>query len=215
MKKIIFIRLVTAILIAIVLSSCSDGSRIEKGKRMIADSNDGYYTKMHADWPYYKTEQDLIDASDAVFVGTVKQISFMVTDWETGSKELKEDSEPMLQTIYTIETAQKYKGSAFGTVQIMIVGGIPDFRENEQRQLWSAVKQSERFPVLAEVEHLVEGESYLFFLSKIGNNDHYSIVNAEEFAMDPNCSFARNAVKKLNATNADAAEHGEIPDNIE
>ena len=97
----------------------------------------------------------------------------------------------------------------------MIVGGIPDFRENEQRQLWSAVKQSERFRVLAEVEHLVEGESYLFFLSKIGNNDHYSIVNAEEFAMDPNCSFARNAVKKLNATNADAAEHGEIPDNIE
>lgn len=182
---------------------------------MIADSNDGYYTKMNADWPYYKTEQDLIDASDAVFVGTVKQISFMVTDWETGSKELKEDSEPMLQTIYTIETAQKYKGSAFGTVQIMIVGGIPNFRENEQRQLWSAVKQSERFPVLAEVEHLVEGESYLFFLSKIGDNDHYSIVNAEEFAMDPNCSFARNAVKKLNATNADAAEHGEIPDNIE
>ena len=52
-------------------------------------------------------------------------------------------------------------------------------------------------------------------MSKIGNNDHYSIVNAEEFAMDPNCSFARNAVKKLNATNADAAEHGEIPDNIE
>ena len=92
----------------IAISSC--------GKNSAESQNVEEVTSIHAEYPVYDTAKELIDASNLVFSGRVKEIRYesLNTKTETGpdSSTGLEAASAIPYTIFEIEVDQVYKGEA-------------------------------------------------------------------------------------------------------
>ena len=106
MKKRAFM-LVGILLISIVMSACSSNSK--------STTNENETTIIQAEYPVYDTAEEIVDASDLVFSGTVTEINYESlnvksetgADSETGLVEATE----IPYTIFDISIEKVYKGN--------------------------------------------------------------------------------------------------------
>ena len=148
------------------------------------------------DWPYYKTAEETIEASSHIYSGKVIDISFTVLDSITGAEDLDPESEStsrMLYTVYTISVTDEYKGESAETVRIVVDGGLPGEKENEQFNIirgsglkWNGI------PVTPEKVELSVGQSYLFCIHRVGDFDH--IISPDQFAFLLNSKDAKTII---------------------
>ena len=148
------------------------------------------------DWPYYKTAEETIEASSHIYSGKVIDISFTVIDMKTGAEDLDPESEStsrMLYTVYTISVTDEYKGESAETVRIVVDGGLPGEKENEQFNIirgsglkWNGI------PVTPEKVEISVGQSYLFCIHRVGDFDH--IINPDQFAFLLNSKDAKTII---------------------
>ena len=148
------------------------------------------------DWPYYKTAEETIEASSHIYSGKVIDISFTVLDSITGAEDLDPESEStsrMLYTVYTISVTDEYKGESAETVRIVVDGGLPGEKENEQFNIirGSGLKYN-GIPVTTEKVELSVGQSYLFCIYRSGDFDH--IINPNQFAFLLNSKDAKTII---------------------
>ena len=148
------------------------------------------------DWPYYKTAEETIEASSHIYSGKVIDISFTVLDMKTGAEDLDPESEStsrMLYTVYTISVTDEYKGESAETVRIVVDGGLPGEKENEQSNIirGSGLKYN-GIPVTPEKVELSVGQSYLFCIHRVGDFDH--IINSNQFAFLLNSIDAKTII---------------------
>ena len=99
--------------------------------------NEVKYSSMSADWPMYSNSQELIDSANVVYIGKVTDISFHVLDATNATPAT--DATPVrhreLYTIYDVEITQSYKGENSGTSKIRIMGGLENYKVDQQVQL--------------------------------------------------------------------------------
>mgnify|MGYP002553476862 CR=1 FL=1 len=202
MKKIICMSLVFLLLAAMVCSCSNKELEILPGKRMEFAYNKSDYSMMSADWPYYNTPEKLAEASDYIYIGKVKNISFDIMDIKTGLSDCNPNSTStsrMLDTIYTIEIVKVFKGKGEekDITFIDVNGGIPGYQETEQYQLLNNSQLSQkisRIPVVEDHSPLVIDETYLFCVVDFGGQ-YPVVVNADQFAMSTSCSFAKEVIR--------------------
>lgn len=104
------------------------------------------------DWVFYPNAGELIDAATDIFCGRVKGVSFAV------GPGLSPSDGAMLYTVYTVDVTETCKGSADGTVEVRMPGGI-GVRLREQ----DAIRREAGLrPVILDNVELEVGETYLF-----------------------------------------------------
>ncbi|MBQ7171688.1 MAG: hypothetical protein IJR89_05370 [Clostridia bacterium] len=148
------------------------------------------------DWPYYKTSEEVIEASTHIYAGKVTGISFTVLDGRTGLEDLdpvSESTSRMFYTVYTVEITDSYKGTSNKTVKIAVNGGISGSKESEQVSLIrnSGLKFN-GIPIMSEKIELSVGQSYLFCIHRIGDYDH--MINPDQFAFDLSSKDAKTII---------------------
>lgn len=126
------------------------------------------YHEMMADWGVFYSLEEMLDASEGVFVGTVKDISFQVLDQHTGQPPTAEteDTDRWLYTFFEIEVLASYRGEVGKTVKIRWMAGLQGFREEEQRAALALGGCDDRgIPIVACGSPDIQiGETYLFLL---------------------------------------------------
>ena len=142
----------------------------------------------HVDWPYYNTADDLLEKASDVFEGKIVNIFFKTIDTVTGkvTDSVNEDTDIWLYTVYEIETTQVYKGDNSGKKYISIIGGMPNFKENEQIQIMEKcgiLDDNHSIPVLTNRKTLDIGSSYLFVACDLGGEYLYA-ANIDQFAFE-------------------------------
>lgn len=144
---------------------------------------------LRANWPHYNSVDTLVGASDLIFEGIVKDISFAVVNMKTGKVVEGDDGSRslLLHTIYEIEVKTAYKGSESETVSLAIMGGIVGYNEETQYQIMEACGIYNGIPILNDHEALEIGAECLFLLCDMGG-DHLTIPNQAQyvFIYDPN-----------------------------
>ncbi len=123
------------------------------------------YRIMEADWPAYFSTQELVQAANVVFTGKITDISFAVLDLDAlPATEETEERHRYLHTMYTVETIDQYKGDVDESVQVRIMGGIKDYKTDDQMSLLNETEQEWGIPLLAGSVPYTIGETYLFVL---------------------------------------------------
>lgn len=144
MKKRAFM-LVGILLISIVMSACSSNSK--------STTNENETTIIQAEYPVYDTAEEIVDASDLVFSGTVTEINYESlnvksetgADSETGLVEATE----IPYTIFDISIEKVYKGNVeSSSISIKRPGG----------------KIDGQFFVVEGTSTIEVGETYLFII---------------------------------------------------
>ncbi len=140
----------------------------------------GYkFVTVEADWPYYDTAKEVVDASSNVYLGRVTDISFTVMD-PSG-----EGLSRMLYTVYTVTVTENYKGEHPAEVKLCVMGGLKGYKEREQYELMeqSGLASMYRGIVVCHEDGaaLAVGSEYLFCTSS-GTDDFDHIINPLQFA---------------------------------
>ena len=108
MKKII-----AGLLIAVLaIAGIGIGYKINQAD---ASGEEKSVTVLQADYPQYNTAEELVESSNLVFTGTVKNIEYQMIDVGTGEGPDEDtgfvDNEEIPYTLYTIDVDKVYKGS--------------------------------------------------------------------------------------------------------
>ena len=129
-------------------------------------------TVLQADYPKYNTAEELVESSDLVFTGTVKNIEYQMIDVST-DKEPDEDTgfvddEKMPYTLYTVDVDKIYKGSIeSSTIIIKRAGG--SFGSDEY--------------VVENASEIAKGKKYLF-VTETYEDTYPSLLNADQSSYD-------------------------------
>ena len=159
MKKRAFM-LVGILLISIVMSACSSNSK--------STTNENETTIIQAEYPVYDTAEEIVDASDLVFSGTVTEINYESlnvksetgADSETGLVEATE----IPYTIFDISIEKVYKGNVeSSSISIKRPGG----------------KIDGQFFVVEGASTIEVGETYLF-ITQTYENAYPSLLNVTQ-----------------------------------
>lgn len=118
-----------------------------------------------ADYPEYENANMLVDSTDLIFSGTVKDISYEKLDVRTEKEEGSEtDGEELPYTIFEISVDQVYKGSIDGdTIRIKRLGEQTDDTEHD----------------LSDAVEISIGNKYLF-LTETYEDSYPSLVNTAQ-----------------------------------
>ncbi|MCL2817767.1 MAG: hypothetical protein FWD39_05215 [Clostridiales bacterium] len=171
MKKS-FLIILMAVIMAVALCSC-DNKRIE----------------MQISWNYYSDAQELLEekAGNLVFTGKITGISFAVLDRKTGLAPTKEteDRDRELCTLYEVEIITIYKGDASDVTCFRVMGGLRDYRTDEQRKIMKKNKAygwKDAIPLLPVEDELKceIGETYLFVLHKFEGGSAPTYLNPQQ-----------------------------------
>ncbi len=163
MKKRAFM-LVGILLISIVMSACSSNSK--------STTNENETTIIQAEYPVYDTAEEIVDASDLVFSGTVTEINYESlnvksetgADSETGLVEATE----IPYTIFDISIEKVYKGNVeSSSISIKRPGG----------------KIDGQFFVVEGASTIEVGETYLF-ITQTYENAYPSLLNVTQASFD-------------------------------
>lgn len=121
-----------------------------------------------ADYPFYATAQELVEAADLIFSGSVERVTCEVLDvrTETGTDSLNGSSEAqgILYTLYEIKVSEVYKGTfEEDTLTVKCPGGEVDGSLH----------------ISDDVSAISQGETYLF-LTVTYENTYPSLLNADQ-----------------------------------
>jgi len=137
------------------------------------------YSIMNASWPVYEDAQELVENAKLVFVGKVKKISFQVLDRTTVQPptDKTEDTDRKFYTMYDVDIDFIYKGKAPSPAQVRMMGGIRDYRVEEQLALMKKERSindlfdgTYHISVWEEMPKFIIGETYLFVLHQYMDN---------------------------------------------
>ena len=140
------------------------------------------------DWPYYDTVDALLEKASDVFEGKIVNILFKTIDTVTGkvTDSINRDAHSWLYTVYEIETTKVYKGDNSERKYISIIGGMPNYKEDEQIKVMKNCGIADdncSIPVLQKRKALDIDSSYLFVACDLGGEYLY-VVNIDQFAFE-------------------------------
>lgn len=165
MKKRAFI-LASILFSLVVMSACSSNSNTA--------ANENEVTVIQAEYPVYDTAEEIVNASDLVFSGTVTEINYesLNVKTETGADPetgLAEASE-IPYTIFDISIEQVYKGNVeSNSISIKRPGG----------------KMDGQVFVVEGASAIEVGETYLF-ITQTYENTYPSLLNVTQASFDMN-----------------------------
>lgn len=95
---------------------------------------EGPYTRITADWSIYNDADNLIAASDMVFIGEITDIEFEVLDASNAlpASEATPDYARTLYTLFNVNILETYKGDTTNVKQVRMMGGMVNYRVDEQ-----------------------------------------------------------------------------------
>lgn len=162
MKK----RITGLVLLAVIALAITGGYKIKQQKSV--EKKEVTVNVMHAEYPEYDTAQDLVEASDLVFSGTVREIDYQMIDV---SSDIEQDNaELMPYTLYTIDVENVYKGNIDApSIIIKRLGG--SFAGNEY--------------LVEGSSEIAEGGDYLF-LTETYENTYPSLLNVTQSSYEMN-----------------------------
>ena len=109
--------------------------------------------------------RELVHAANVVFTGKITDISFEVLDLDAlPATEETEKRHRHLHTVYTVETIDQYKGNVEETVQVRIIGGIKDYKTDEQMSVLNETEREMGIPIVTGSVPYTIGDTYLFVL---------------------------------------------------
>ncbi len=105
---------------------------------------EGPYARRIADWLTYRNAEEIISAANIVLIGKVVDIEFQVLDMMTALPVTESTPEyaKELHTIYNVQVMTSYKGDVAGTIKVRLMGGMVDYRVEEQLEV---MRQGETF----------------------------------------------------------------------
>lgn len=171
MKKRAFI-LAGILFSLVVMSACNSNSNTA--------ANENEVTVIQAEYPVYDTAEEIVNASDLVFSGTVTEINYesLNVNSETGADPetgLVEASE-IPYTIFDISIEQVYKGNEeSNSISIKRPGG----------------KMDGQVFVVEDASAIEVGETYLF-ITQTYENTYPSLLNVTQASFDMNNPEAVN-----------------------
>lgn len=152
-----------------------------------------------ADWPWYSTVGEIVDASTEIYSGKITGISFEIVDLTTGKADRSPDIESahrMLYTLYTVAVTDSYKGETVSEKVICITGGMAGYNEKEQYDLLESsglLNKYHGIPVTEKIRSLKIGSEYLFCTARTaGDYDH--IINPDQFAYQLDSENAKKII---------------------
>ncbi len=156
-----------------------------------------------ADWPYYNTAAEVVEASTHIYYGKVMDISFAIIDQSTGkvnNSPQTSNSNRMLYTVYTIKVAESFKGESTTETKLCLSGGLIGYKEEEQYNL---MKESgllsvfKGIPVCSDnYSKLTVDKDYLFCVSRIGDFDE--IISPTQSVYKFDSAYSREIVNACN-----------------
>ena len=127
---------------------------------------------MKADYPYYSSAQEAVDAASLVFSGTVQ-------GWDYEELVLSEGGDPLPYTVYQVSVEKIYKGGWDDeTVPVKVLGGELD-----------GVSY-----VLEGAPTLRQGENYLFAV-EVYPDSYPSLINLDQSVFEMDSGVAVNRCK--------------------
>lgn len=165
MKKRAFI-LVGILFSLVLMSACNSNSNTA--------ANENEVTVIQVEYPVYDTAEEIVNASDLVFSGTVTEINYeslnvkseIGADPETGLVEASE----IPYTIFNISIEQLYKGNVESdSISIKRPGG----------------KMDGQVFVVEDASTIEVGETYLF-ITQTYENTYPSLLNVTQASFDMN-----------------------------
>ena len=165
MKKII-----AGLLIAVLaIAGIGIGYKINQAD---ASGEEKSVTVLQADYPQYNTAEELVESSNLVFTGTVKNIEYQMIDVGTGEGPDEDtgfvDNEEIPYTLYTIDVDKVYKGS-IDSSSIIVKRAGGSFGDEEY--------------VVENASEISKGKNYLF-VTKIYEDTYPSLLNADQSSYD-------------------------------
>ena len=138
-----------------------------------AQNNEIEYGSMDMEWIDYFNVQNLLENMEMVFIGTITDISFQVEDMKTGGLLPTKDSKAediRLCTIYHIDVKTMYKGETISNVKLSCLGGLRDYKLEEQLAL---IKEYETYGgcinLVEDMPIYTIGKTYLFTVNQYAN----------------------------------------------
>ncbi|MCL2072237.1 MAG: hypothetical protein FWH07_08450 [Oscillospiraceae bacterium] len=166
-------------LMIVVLSACSEtpanNYSIENDRETKAEYIIGTPT-----YRPFESARELTEMAGTVVIGKISGISFEVFNAETGlpPTEKTEEHNRWLYTIYDIDIITSYKGEMVHKVQMMMNGGIKDYRVEEQLSLIEkmGVWTGGGIPLEEYMPEIEIGETYLFTLNQLERGVFASLI---------------------------------------
>lgn len=125
---------------------------------------------MKADYPYYSSAQEAVDAASLVFSGTVQ-------GWDHEELVLSEGGDPLPYTVYQVSVQKIYKGGWDDeTVPVKVLGGELD-----------GVSY-----ILEGAPTLRQGENYLFAV-EVYPDSYPSLINLDQSVFEMDSGVAVNS----------------------
>ena len=192
MKKTVYIMLL--ITVFVFFFSCSDAndppdSTFELAEEHFFDT-EGAYHFQSADWQTYKNAEELIDASDMVFLGKIVGIDFQALDTSTALpvSESTPDHARSLYTVYSVEVISVYKGTPETVQKVRVMGGMVGYEIDRQMAVMEEGKVFAReygIPIQDRYQKIQcnIGESFLFSLKQFASG-YPTIINLEQAIFD-------------------------------
>lgn len=153
------------------------------------DSKKSEYVRIiDRDWLFYNNAIDLTNAATNIYSGVVKDISFTIVDYATGTIDVSPESKSThraLYTIYTIETTTSIKGSNPEEISVCILGGIPGYKEENQFSIQEKAglfnDDCKFIPIIGKCTTLKVGKEYVFCTVRTIENLDF-VINPTQFA---------------------------------
>ena len=195
----LLVMLLTTVLIIMAVTGCSRNRPEESytldektyPRDLIITHEMGFQTQqIVADWPWYHTAEELVNACSHIYTGQISDISFEIIDYKTGKPDRDPTSESrnrMIHTIYTISLISNYKGNSPSELSICKIGGLYGYKEKEQNELLRSSRlisensDSERTIVICDDTSLAIGNEYLFCTYRFADG-YDQIINPYQFA---------------------------------
>lgn len=152
-----------------------------------SEASDYKFTSLCVEYPFYKDTAEIVGASEYIYTGTVKDITFEIIDMKTGKTDNSSDSastDRMLYTVYTISLINSVKGDNPSETKICTMGGMVGYKEAEQYGKMEAsglLNEYGGIPTVAEGSALSIGGEYLFYIANRAEGNDL-VVNLTQFA---------------------------------
>lgn len=201
MKKIILY----LCLIAAVVATCTSCSSSLNNNEQIGESGKYATVSIHADYPEYKTADEIVNGATNIYSGIIKDISFEIIDYKTGiadSSPVSDSTSRMLYTVYTVSVRESIKGENSSEIKICRMGGLKGYKEEQQYSILCSSGLIDKYNGIPMVNEECELElnidnSYLFCTRRtVGEYDF--VINLDQFATPTSSDIASLIINSVN-----------------
>lgn len=186
MKKLTF--MVAVLILIVSFGGCSSQHDVfpESGTSDYEEIPEGPYVRRIADWHIYDSADNLIDDADIVFTGKIVDIEFQVLDITNSlpASESTPDYAKELYTIYSVEVAEVYKGEADGNMKVRVMGGMVNYKVEEQLEVMNEGQSFNRELGISIWDEFYKAQctidEYYLFVLKQFDTGYPTILNVEQ-----------------------------------